>query len=64
MPSCGRYPVTSTSRPFRVTEWNRSAMTSMNVSAPARAVKCTVVVDRNVRSDGLPPPSVRSSATS
>src|SRR5438067_739055 len=39
-------------------------MTSTNVSAPSRAVKLIVDVERKLRSDGLPPPSVRSRTTS
>ena len=57
-------PEKAKDEPFKVAEWIVSAMTSTKVSAPWRAVKRIVVVERNVRSEGLPPPSVRSSTTS
>ncbi len=51
--------VGSSSRPLRVTAWTVRVIASMNVDAPAVAVKRTVVVDPNTSA-----PRVRSSVTS
>ena len=64
MPVSGAYAVVSSGRPLSVASRKPAATTSTTVDPPGRAPNRTVLRDRNVRSPGLPPPSVKSISTS